>query len=797
MKKLSIKWILILGMPGLVVGMITFINLSTFFSSKSVFTEHAREIMQNISSYTIDKSRNHLNPARDAALLTSGLAVNQIVTSSKKSEMESYFYEQLLINSQFSNIYYGTVDGEFVMVSRKNSESFLTKIISFENDVRKVTFKEMDLFFNQQRQYEDPEDTYDPRKRPWFIDSIKEKRLIWTNPYVFFTSRNPGITTASPVFNENGSLHGVVGVDIEISELSDFISTLSIGKNGKAFILDSAGQVLAYPDKTKITHRLGQSDSVSLVSIGELEDEISQAAYNTLVSLNYELDDNREIFLTFDHNNEVYHAMFTPFKASYWPWLLGIYIPENDYIGSLKRNRTYSVIISITLGFITILIASWITRTINQPLRKLQSAAKEVGSGNLESPVKIKTYYRELDETARDFEIMRLGLKEKAKLEDQFQQTRKVESIGRLAGGVAHDLNNLLTPILGYSEILISNLRDDESKSRQASQIHHAGTKAKDLVQQLLAFSRKQELEYKPLNLNLVTRSFEKLLRRTIRENIIIEICDSEIKPIVMADPGQIEQVIMNLSVNAQDAMVDGGTLTIELSVVEMENTPENKYHNIHKGTYALLSVSDTGDGIDEEIQKEIFEPFFSTKGEFGIGLGLATVYGIVNQHKGDILVYSEPGIGTSFKVYLPISEQVVEEKRKLQNLSPDFGGTETILVVEDNEQVKELTETILTSLGYTVLTADNGSDALDILLDYTSPVHLLLTDVIMPGINGKELYEKSLLLFKDLKVLFMSGYADNAIARHNVIDAEANFIQKPFSTNGLAKKIREILVSD
>ncbi|MDA3810209.1 MAG: ATP-binding protein [Spirochaetaceae bacterium] len=598
-------------------------------------------------------------------------------------------------------------------------------------------------------------------------------------------------------YNPGGSLHGVVGVDIEISELSDFINTLSIGVSGKAFILDSKGQVLAYPDKTKITHQTGQSDSVSLVSIADLDDQISLAAYNTLQNLNYELDENKELFFTFKHNKEVYHAMFAPFKASYWPWLLGIYIPENDYLGTLIKNRMYTVFLSVILGLITILIGTWITRSIVNPLKKLQSAAENVGSGNLETPIIIKTYYREVDETALMFEIMRHDLEEKAKLEDQYQQAQKVESIGRLAGGVAHDLNNLLTPILGYSEILMKNLDNDEFKKRQVNQIYQAGSKAKDLVHQLLAFSRKQELQYKPLDLNQVIFSFEKLLKRTIRENIDIQIKKSLKTPLVIAEPGQIEQVIMNLSVNAQDAMTDGGVLTIELSVVEMEDTKENKYHNIKHGFYVQLSISDTGAGMEEEVQKHIFEPFFSTKGESGIGLGLATVYGIVNQHKGDILVYSELGVGTSFKVYLPLSEVELVKNSKVRTIQSDYKGTETILVTEDNEQVMELTNTILTSLGYTVLSAENGSKALAILANYEQPVHLLLTDVIMPGINGKELYDKALLLHEKLKVLFMSGYADNAIAHHNVIESGALFIQKPFSTKSLSKKIREILDSE
>ncbi|MBB6480971.1 cache domain-containing protein [Spirochaeta isovalerica] len=793
-KKISIRFILILGMPGLVMGIISFIILSTYFSSKQVFTEHAREIMGNISSYTIDKSRSHLYPARDAALLTSGLAVNKIVTSSRKNEMEHYFFEQLMVNSQFSNIYYGTVEGEFVMVSRRGEEGFMTKNISLTDGERSVVFRETDLFFRETRQYSDDQDTYDPRKRPWFIQAIEARSLIWTDPYVFFTSRNPGITTASPVYNDNGSLHGVVGVDIEISELSDFLASLSIGKNGKAFILDNTGKVLAYPEKSQLTVNT-DDDAVHLATIGELEDEVSKAAYEALQSKEYELDEKSELFFTFNYENQVFHAMFAPFKASYWPWLLGIYIPEDDYIGALKKNRTSSLIISLSLGLVTILIGFFITRSIVQPLIRLQGAAKSVGSGNLKSPLNIETSYREVDETARVFELMRIELEEKSRIEEQLQQTQKVESIGRLAGGVAHDLNNLLTPILGYSEMLMNKM-ENEALKRQVQQIFKAGGKARDLVQQLLAFSRKQELEYKPLDLNKVVTGFQKLLKRTIREDISIEIVESEKTPIVMADPGQIEQVILNLCVNAQDAMPAGGVLTVELTVVEMENSSGRKYNNIEKGSYVLLAISDTGQGMAPEIKDKIFEPFFSTKGEFGIGLGLATVYGIVNQHNGDILVYSEPGRGSTFKVYLPLSSENLPAEKKEAD-GENRRGSETVLVAEDNRQVKELTETILRDLGYNVLSSANGTEAINVLSTYKGKVDILLTDVIMPDMNGRELYEKISRSRKNLKVLYMSGYADKAMAQQNILEMGSLFIQKPFSMGSLAKKLREVIEMD
>jgi len=794
-KKISIRFVLILGMPGLVIGIISFIILSSYFSSRQVFTDHAREIMENISSYTIDNSRSHLTPARDAALLTNGLAVNKIVTSSRITEMEHYFYEQLIVNPQFSNIYYGTVGGEFVMVSRRGDQGFLTKNISFPEGGRSVLFRETNLFFQEIGQYSDPNDAYDPTVRPWFRKAIEEKSLIWTDPYIFFTSRNPGITTASPVYNENGSLHGVVGVDIEISELSDFLASLRIGKTGKAFIVDNSGKVLAYPDKSLLTVTAEEDDSLHLASIGELDDAVSQAAYAALLGKEYELDERSDLFFTFKYDNQVFHAMFSPFRVSYWPWLLGIYIPEDDYIGTLNKNRDYSVLISLTLGIITILIGSLITRSIVFPLIRLQGAAKAVGAGNLHLPFNVESPYSEVYETARVFEHMRQELEEKSRIEEQLQQTQKVESIGRLAGGVAHDLNNLLTPILGYSEMLLGKV-EDESIKRQIHQIFKAGGKARDLVQQLLAFSRKQELEYKPLDLNKVVRGFKKLLTRTIRENVSIEIVESEKKPIVMADPGQIEQVILNLSVNAQDAMPGGGVLTIELTVVEMNNLSECRDNNLELGSYVLLAVSDTGQGIESSDRDKIFEPFFSTKGEFGIGLGLATVYGIVNQHNGDIQVNSEPGRGATFKIYLPLCTECVPPDQA-EASGENSRGSETILVAEDNSQVKELTETILRDLGYNVLSGNNGTEALELLSSRKGQVDLLLTDVIMPDMNGRELFLKAEESQPGLKVLYMSGYADKVIARHNITEIGSRFIQKPFSMGRLAKKLREVLEMD
>ncbi len=381
---------------------------------------------------------------------------------------------------------------------------------------------------------------------------------------------------------------------------------------------------------------------------------------------------------------------------------------------------------------------------------------------------------------------------EKAHLEAQYQQAQKVESIGRLAGGVAHDLNNLLSPIIGYGEILLEDLDEDDTRRRFVDAMLSAGFKARDLVRQLLAFSRKQTLEYQPVDLNKAVLEFKRLLQRTIREDIVIEITPSPDIPVVLADIRQIEQVILNLAVNAADAMPKGGQLKIETSLAQLDEEYAAAHQGINPGDYVMLQVSDTGTGIDPKIKEHLFEPFFTTKGEHGTGLGLATVYGIVKQHRGSIWVYSEPDEGAVFKVYLPLAKKLPEHMRLPS--SPDLTGDETILLVEDDDQVRQMTYDILCRQGYRVLVAENGPRALFLLASFDEPLHLLLTDVVMPEMNGKELYHQVVKKYPAVKVVYMSGYNDNVIANRGVLDSGVAFLQKPFTIQPLAKKIREVL---
>lgn len=377
----------------------------------------------------------------------------------------------------------------------------------------------------------------------------------------------------------------------------------------------------------------------------------------------------------------------------------------------------------------------------------------------------------------------------------QLQQSQKLEAVGQLAGGVAHDFNNLLTAIIGYTDLSLRRIGLEDSIRHNLEETKKAAERAASLTRQLLAFSRKQILEPKILDLNAVVKDMHKMLTRLIGENIDLATKAAPDLGRVKADPSQVEQIIMNLVVNARDAMPQGGKVTIETANVMLDDPNTLKHVSVTPGSYVMLAVSDTGTGFDEETQSRIFEPFFTTKevGR-GTGLGLSTVYGIVKQSGGNIWVYSELGHGTVFKVYLPRVDAAASKIEKIIFETKAPGGSETILLVEDEDVVRGLTRKILMEAGYYVLDVRSGEEAIRLCRDYGGPIDLLLTDVVMPKISGKQVADRLNVLRPAARVLFMSGYTDEAIVRHGVLDANVNFIQKPFTWVGLAKKVREVL---
>ena len=393
------------------------------------------------------------------------------------------------------------------------------------------------------------------------------------------------------------------------------------------------------------------------------------------------------------------------------------------------------------------------------------------------------------------FNVLVEDITERKLLEAQFRQAQKMEAVGRLAGGIAHDFNNLLTAILGSAELLLDTLAPEAPEREDLEEIRKAAKRAGELTRQLLAFSRQQVLAPQVLDLNVLVANMEKLLRRLIGEDIELRTALARDLEAVKADSSQLEQVIVNLAVNSRDAMPQGGRLTIETANVELDQAYAEQHFPAQPGSYVLLAVSDTGTGMDAATMSRIFEPFFTTKetGK-GTGLGLATVYGVVKQSGGYIWVYSEPGQGTSFKVYLPRVTEAPQPAPAAPTRAAALMGSETVLLVEDDEMVRNLARRMLEARGYTVLSASRGEDALGVVERHDGPIDLLVTDVVMPGMSGRSVAQRLLGLRPGLKVLYLSGYTDDAIVRHGMLEPGIAFLQKPFSADALARKVREVL---
>ena len=400
----------------------------------------------------------------------------------------------------------------------------------------------------------------------------------------------------------------------------------------------------------------------------------------------------------------------------------------------------------------------------------------------------IRSTLEDITERRRAEEVLR-------KSEEQLRQWQKVEAIGRLAGGVAHDFNNLLMTIKGCSELLLGEIDERDPRREEVEEIRKAAERATSLTRQLLAFGRRQVLQPQVLNLNDIVENMNKMLCRLIGEDIqLLTILGPDLWP-VKVDPGQIEQVLMNLAVNGRDAMPRGGKLTIETANKELDEDYARRHVAVKPGPYVLLAVSDNGCGMDKETQSHLFEPFFTTKEQGkGTGLGLSTVYGIIKQSGGNIWAYSEPGQGTSFKIYLPTVEEEVETYTTAALLPPPPGGTETILLVEDEEAVRTMISKVLQSGGYTVLEAQHGVQALRVCKKHKGPIHLMVSDVVMPQMSGRELAGRLALRRPEMRVLYISGYPDNAIVHHGVLETGTAFLQKPFTLNALEYKVREVL---
>ena len=441
-----------------------------------------------------------------------------------------------------------------------------------------------------------------------------------------------------------------------------------------------------------------------------------------------------------------------------------------------------------------------------RPETEVEALLKGIRGGSVGSHVRETWCHRRRDDSLIDVEIsagrisfegrdaalvVSRDVTERRQMQERLSEAEKMEAVGRLAGGVAHDFNNLLTVISGYAAIL----REDPGAAEPLGEIEHAAAQATALTRQLLAFSRRQVLRPQAVDVNEIVGGMGPMLERIIGDDVQVAVRLAERVHAVVADRAQIERVVLNLAANARDAMPSGGRLTIETADVMLEESYVSTHGEVTPGPHVLLAVSDTGTGMNEEVRKRLFEPFFTTKAGGGTGLGLATVFGVVKQSGGSIFVYSEEGRGTTFKIYLPASERPAETPRD-GNGPASEAGTETIVVVEDDESVRELVRLMLGQCGYDVVSAPDADTAMNLCEDHPGGVDLLLTDVVMPDIGGRALADRLTALFPHLRVLFMSGYSDEAVFRHGIIRPGTAFIEKPFSQASLARKVREVLDS-
>jgi PAS domain S-box-containing protein len=1086
--KISIRWALILGCLVLIWGTQIVITSSTYLSSQRVLLSHARDIMQNITDLTMEQSQNHLALAQGAAHLTKRLIASNVVGSDldRRGVLEKYFLDQLAIYRHFAGIYVGLPNGDFLYVSRSSQKSengFRTKIITHGDGRRETRLRWRDQSLAILGEDLDPRDTFDPRQRPWFEKAIKDRAIVWTDPYIFFTSQKPGITIAGPIFRSDGELQAVVGVDIEIEQLSTFISKLRIGKHGRAFMLNNNGDVVAFPDATKLKFSDDEKSGMArLVKISELNDGLSRAAFNAIdwpKSSDGRLNLTEPRFARFAYQGEAYTAMFTPFTNEQWPWIIGVYVPERDYLGTIQDNRRHNLWLTMGLSVLATVVGLVLARGIIRPISGLEKEAMAIQQNEFTQTFHTRSAFKEIQETAdafasmkedirageekyrgifdniqdvyyeasfdgrileispsvenvshysreellganldllyqdpkdrqrllirltkedkvSDFEITMtnkdgaiehcainasvkrdadgqpvmiigslrvityrkkaelelrrhqeqleelvrertrdleasnrqlvdqveahrekdaalrkseekyrsiienmengyyefdlkgdmtffndtladmlgyephelMGLNyrayldpdtaegviekyenirltgkpvnlerytiirkdgtrrtiewtaelitdaqgqpagyrglvldisakldaenEKARFESRLQQIQRLEGIGTLAGGVAHDFNNLLMGIQGNVSLMLLDMDETDPSFEKLKSIEACVQGGSDLTRQLLGFARGGKYMVKALDFNRIMQNTAQMFGRTRKEITIHEKTAPDLWT-VMADQNQIEQVLLNLYINAWQAMPDGGHIYLESKNVVLEEKFTRQF-DIEPGRYVQISVADTGVGIDLATQQKIFEPFFTTK-EIGrgTGLGLASAYGIMKNHGGAIDFASEVGKGTTFYIYLPASDAAVERRPAARGVLAK--GSETILLVDDETFILKVNKPMLEKLGYTVLTASGGHEAIDIYDAQHERIDMVVLDMIMPDLGGGAVFDHLKSVQPDVKVLLSTGYSITGQAEEILSRGCSGFIQKPFDINQLSAKIREVLV--
>jgi signal transduction histidine kinase/CheY-like chemotaxis protein len=596
----------------------------------------------------------------------------------------------------------------------------------------------------------------------------------------------PSLSFAYPVRNDAGILIGIVYAAVDLSRLNEGLTSSDWPKGATLTVTDRDNTIVAmHPDWQKWVGRSVNNDAVT----GEIGSRVKG-----IIDLR---ERNQRQLFAFEKITDPVDTGLT----------VRVFLSRDEAMAS-ANSALYEGLAA--LGLVAILVMTSVKaaseRLILKPIVQLTTASRRLAQGDLGARAVSSTTIPELNELGKDFDDMAAALEdreaarlraemERKEIEQQYYQAQKMDAVGRLAGGIAHDFNNMLTAILGYCELLLEDSAITDPQRADVKEIEKAGRMAAALTRQLLAFSRREIIEPIVVDLNAVLGGIDKMLQRLLGDNIRVESRLAADLDNIKADRGQLEQVILNLLVNARDAMPSGGLVVIETQNVSLAEGLTSPYLSAPAGRYVMLAVRDEGSGICDEVMPHLFEPFFTTKGTGkGTGLGLATVYGIVKQNGGGIAVQSEIDHGTVFRLYLP---STAEERTEVSDTPVVESAPEskaTILVVEDDPGIRELASRVLSRYGYAVLTASGGEEARRVCHKHEGTIHVLLSDVVMPGMSGPKVAEMLTVMRPSIKVVYMSGYTDDAIVRHGVMAHDMSFIQKPFTPEGLHNKILEVL---
>ncbi|MFH2092305.1 MAG: ATP-binding protein [Pseudomonadota bacterium] len=939
--KISIRSVIIIGCIGLIWGTLLITAPFSYFSTKKVMLLHTRDIMENISELTLKETQNFFSVAKGAANLTKRLISSDVVNTDQDhiEKLEKYFFDQLAINLQFAGMYFANPEGEFYFVNRSSSrapDGYRTKLIQITPQARQVKLIWRDKDMNIIREEIDPHDSYDPRTRPWFEKAVKERDVIWTDPYIFFTSQKPGITIAGPIYDINDKLLGIVGVDIELEALSEFIGGLRVGKTGIAFMVDQDSNVIAYPDSSELKYFDGQEKSKArLPKLWEISNPVCKMAYDAVKEIKqsdvHSISSKTSFFAAFHADHEKYYTMFTPVQESRISWLIGVYIPENDYFGKILENQRLNLLFILILSCIATVIGLIVAGKIVKPVYELSQQAIDITNNNYQPRQKIKTRLIEIQHTADTFYEMRnavvayknelkkkerihrtitdtaneailmineqelvtywntaaqtifgydntqaigknlfdlvpfqnnssatdlilytvfknasvdpiqknIGLSivnkdghkfwievslvnikidqhhhtiavihdisQRKKLEDdkiaalkQLQQAQKMEAIGLMAGGVAHDLNNVLSGIISYPELLLMELPEDSPLRDVILAIKDSGMKAGSIVEDLLTMARRGVTNTAVLNLNdvvddyLMSAQYKNLVRH--HPDVTVQ---ASLAPDLFNMTGisiHLSKTIMNLMSNAAEAMDSGGSILITTENRTVDGLI-NGCETIRKGDFVLLTIQDTGIGIDSNDLKRIFEPFYTTKimGRSGTGLGMSVVWGTVQDHNGFIDIKSSPGKGTIFELYFPATQEKIAAEKSLIPLGDYIGNGESILVIDDVSEYREIAKNLLTGLNYTVKTVSSGKDAVQYMR--THHADLLILDMIMDsGMDSLDIYQQIIKQHPGQKVIIASGFSDADRVNQLQGLGAGEYIKKPYTLEKIGLAIKKEL---